>query len=450
MLWLTLITVASFGQSKKWTPEQIKAVDKIITSMSNKEEDKIMATKRVALILNISEQEAKNYIVHRSYEIVLAPAAAISTMENIIINELKERRCIYTERCVNHINKLHKGELLTYDEVEDFSILSSIEAKIDSYGVSLRTIYLNRSKMPIMRDKQIIYGDGSGKFNYTYWDAVVTLRGTIEIENGASITQLVSFMNDTPCIILWCKDKEDYCKTHSTYVYEIENGEIKEYRLAENGHHDSWASADLKGFTNDVINKWQQDSIYIVENLQTIVNDAVDIINNYDRPYYNRPPKFDLSSAMSKKAKPLPDNYKNILNNLRYIETQGDYEVWTVGSRNDLKEVESLISALQSEKNLEAYFDSHWKDDEYTKSIIRRTYLPKFYYMLPDFYKEQLPRALLNNQYYVGALYIKYNEGRIGYPLFLINRTNSQVFLVEGYSMWNNKPKIKKIMTQSE
>lgn len=441
---MIIVPIVSFGQSRNWTKEQIAAADKIIVSVSNKAEDKQIAARMISAILNISEREAAKYMEDRSIEILS------SIIERgIAADKIREdSRAMYEKKCLNHIEKLHNGELLTFEEMDDFTNFNML------YRYERKKLDLAFSEIPVMRNRQITYGDGSGKINVIYdrrtWSPTITLQGIVE-KDKVKIHQLTATIDSKPCVIFY-NDAGGPTDNNPVVIiiYQKDRSIIKdrdriliyylEYRTKSVSDYNS-----LLGFSDDGIADWRKDSVYLVDNLKRIIEDNIAEYEMWEKLYYTDIPKFDISSAMSKKAKPLPDNYKNVLKNLRYIETQGDNEIWGVSNGYDFGEVESFMNALYSEKNLENYINNT-RINEYTKSIIRNLGLSGslyryYYYMLKDVYLKQIPQILLSNKLYVRRLYINRIHGKITYPLFIINSKSSQVFLVE----WNGRPKITKI-----
>ena len=335
LFFMSCIPSVVSGQ-QRWTKQQIEAADAVIVTIRNTERDIQNAAKAVSRILNISEKEAHDYVEQRAANIVIGWSVLALAAEKE--ERLKQYKKEVEAKCVGYIEKLHGGALLTKEEIDVFSEHDRIMEKQHNAFYRKDVLFLEGSKFPIMRNNKIVFGDGTDKVSRSssgslYWNTTITLMGTIA-EGNLTITQFTASYENDKCIILWWQASG---KTTVVEVYRARYGSSIEPYVLYYGTMYQFPDKAFYGFTQEAVTEWQRDSTYIVSNMQQIIDNAVlwvhnnkpDVIETLDLP------RFDLSKVHSKKAKPLPEEYKPVMRNLRYIATQGNYEVWGIGSPSD-------------------------------------------------------------------------------------------------------------------
>ena len=438
LFFMSCIPSVVSGQ-QRWTKQQIEAADAVIFTTRNTERDIQNAAKVVSRILNISEKEAHDYLEQRAANIVMGWAASAAIAEE----RLKQYKEEVEAKCVGYIEKLYDGVLLTKEEIDVFSEYDRILEKQHNAFYSKDVLFLEGSKFPIMRNNKIVFGDGTDKVSSSssgslYWNTTITLVGAIT-DGNRTITQFTASYENDKCIILWNQAVGNAGKVSIMEVYRVRYGDSIEPYVLYYGTMYQSPDKVFYGFTQEAVTEWQNDSTYITNNMQQIVDNAVLWVHN------NKPdvietlnlPQFDLSKVRSKKAKPLPEEYKPVMSNLRYIATQGNYEVWGIGSPSDCSTEGIKDYLLGRDKFI----------TKYNKTIIFNrplSVLWRWDYVFREYYAEAIPKALSNNKYYIGQRYVQGLYGKIPKTLFLVDKSKRQIFLVENISAWGSR-KIKKI-----
>lgn len=477
VIWLLLasaVPAQTFGQQKNWSAKQIEAANKAVTVYMKHDtrESKHLAAVAISEILGISMPDAYKYIDNR----VSATFMSIIDREERAKERFQEYYRKACDTCAGYIRKLYEGKLLTQDEIEAFPRFQNLVDLASKHflgkaGASVKP--LTEAATPVMRDHTIKFGDGSGRWVYnTTWSPTITLVGSTVLRYPQSnktdtVFQFIVQNSDSHCI-LWHKS----------------TGAIRDYWAVKTDMNYGYIKGDFRGFLPETVARYREDSLYLRNNLEQIVNKHVKALYDRERSMKKWELRgYDLSRVIKKKAKPLPSYL--MPKNLYYVGKDGKYDIWTfayslprgdsyntsisgrtfsdessrrpgadvssgeahLSINNPVHRFKEILSSVHSPDDINSVFQQSSMNEaaEFLLPFIRNNY----FFDMRDFFVESIPRILSQSLLY--RSYLCYKERNVQntphkpshhglssaqaeqlYLFLVVDKQNQQIYLVDG------------------
>lgn len=476
-LWLLLasaVPAQTFGQQKNWSAKQIEAANKAVTVYMKHDtrESKHLTAVAISEILGISIPDAYKYIDNR----VSATFMSIIDREERAKERFKKGYLKTCDTCAGYIRKLYEGKLLTQEEIEAFFRFQKLiniasEQFLGKAQASVKR--LTKATSPVMRNHTIKFGDGSGRWVHnTTWSPTVTLVGSTILKYPQSnktdtVFQFIVQNSRNQCI-LWHKSA----------------GTIRYYRASDKDMSYDYIKGDFSGFLPETVARYTEDSLYLCNNLEQLVNNRVKAFYDKERSVHTwKLRRYDLSRVVKKKAKPLPSYLK--LGNIYYVGKDGKYDIWTFSGRpsqgdsyydstsgwifagessrrsgadvssgevhlsinNPVHRFEEILSSVHSPDDIHSVSQQSSRDEaaDFLLPFIRNDH----FFDMRDFFVERIPRILAHSLLYRSYLCYKRRDVQSTphkpdyhglsssqieqlYLFLVVDKQNRQIYLVDG------------------
>lgn len=428
----------TFAQ-QKFTPQQIEKVDKAILLAGDSDEDMQGLIEYTSTVLNISKQQSKEYIEKRCVDFFSSILTAEAKKEQLTKQKRVEMGIIYSTL----IDKLHRGELLTEEEMNSFTSGKSYGRfwTVEGGGP---TICLYPPQKPVAENNIMIYGNGNGRSDgnahFLHYSATIKKVGTLETADAFYEMYTCTRHDGIKEAILgitWKNDKEN--RTHYSLRYV-------QYGIAHcSTFHFGGQSGTFKGFSESEIHKLKEIQSNLHNMLLIGLNKA---LSRCEYPYFDC--YIDLSKESKKKPKIMPENFEN---GFFLARQYGAYEIWEAfepeydyRAPSDLK-IESLHTLLY---NLQ---DQHMENrtfESYEGSIIQYMLhgcLGKYYLNLNQTeLAKEIFSILSSNKQFWGNWQL--NDLGITFPVILHHTESGNTFLFEGPGGNNKRISLSRPLTK--
>lgn len=425
----------TFAQ-QKFTPQQIEKVDKAILLAGDSDEDMQGLIEYTSTVLNISKQQSKEYIEKRCVDFFSSILTAEAKKEQLTKQKRVEMGIIYSTL----IDKLHRGELLTEEEMNSFTSGKSYGRfwTVEGGGP---TICLYPPQKPVAENNIMIYGNGNGRSDgnahFLHYSATIKKVGTLETADAFYEMYTCTTHDGIKEAILgitWKNDKEN--RTHYSLRYV-------QYGIAHcSTFHFGGQSGTFKGFSESEIDKVKE----IQNNLHEIL---VDGINEYLQNGWGWVSLFNKlidnsSKQANKKPKAMPNGFED---NFFYIGDRNGYEVWSsfdpeYNYRNPAtSQTDHILKALeyvrhqsnilewrhQNSREIEYIFGEHYEG----RLIIHLIEKLGNYYLNIDREKliTEISSLIFSNKQFWGNWQIENKGGK--FPVILYHKESGKTFLFE-------------------
>lgn len=471
-LLLSAVPTQTFGQQKNWTPQQIQKANKVVVAFMkhDTQESRQLAASAIANILDISLSEANQYIDSYFANVM----GAIIDREERAKERLEKAFLAICDTCSGYVRKLYGGNLLTPDEMKTFSRFDEMY-DYASRHLDYREVFTARlaePALPVMRNRTIRFGDGSGAWTNEFWNPTVslvgsTIRKTPRTNKTDTVFQFVVKDDKYGCCFMWYRP----------------SGWISAYKILGNGGMQHfYINGDFRGFLPQTLAQYTKDSLELRNNIEHLV--IARVHEFFEREQDRHPWRLrsynlssDLSRLAKKKAKPLPSYLR--LGNLYFVKKEGKYDIWTFAEdpaqegsyrkptseelffsqparrsdrnsssgetapviNNPVDDFQTILTSVHSPEDIQRFDNTARLEDEvqFLEPFIRN----KCFVDMRDFFVEEIPRILSKSLLYKSYLCCMERnvQNTPNQPdhqvdtlcLFLaVDRQNREIYLVDG------------------